>query len=194
MLKKLCAGFILLSVCALAKTTVYDFEHSTLENWSQYGTWQIESEKQNHLLSMQKRSQGAFNLCYTKDVHFLDGTLSVKLRANTGRIDQGGGLMWRVQDNDNYYIARFNPLEDNFTFYIVHSGIRSEITSAHVSLPTGWHTMRITQKGNVFQGYLDGKKYIEATDNRLQKAGGVGVWSKSDARTSFDDLRINTDK
>ena len=194
MLKMLLVASTLLSSTLFANSTVYDFEKTSLAQWHTYGTWEITQEPQQKILSMIQRSKGSFNLCYTKEITFLDGTLLVRFRANTGRIDQGGGLMWRVQDNDNYYVARFNPLEDNFRFYIVHDGWRTEIASADVHLDKGWHTMKITQKGTQFTGYLDGKKYLDASDTRLQKAGGVGVWTKADARTSFDDLTITTDK
>jgi len=194
MFKTLLVVSTLLGTTLFGKSIVYDFEKTSLSPWHTYGTWKITQDAQNKILSMMQRSQGSFNLCYTKDVSFLDGTILVKFRANAGHIDQGGGLMWRVQDNDNYYVARFNPLEDNFRFYIVKNGYRSELASADVKLPSGWHTMRIEQKGTHFKGYLDGKKYLDHTDSQLTQAGGVGVWTKADAATSFDNLTIHTDK
>jgi len=188
MLKKLFITTTLLSVLLLAKSVVYDFDKDSIDKWSTYGTWKIEEKT----LSMKKRSDGGFNLCYTKDVEFKNGSITVKFRANAGRIDQGGGIMWRVQDNDNYYVARFNPLEDNFRFYIVHDGMRSELASADVRLSKGWHSMKIVQKDNKFIGYLDDKKYLEEKNSDLNKTGGVGVWTKADAQTSFDNLTIET--
>jgi len=178
----------------LADNIHYDFEKNNLSQWKTYGEWEITKDDKEHRVSMVQRSEGSFNLCYTKDVPFLNGKVTVKFKANSGRIDQGGGLMWRVQDNDNYYVARFNPLEDNFRFYIVHDGMRSELASADVKLSKGWHTMKIKQKGDTFEGYLDGKQYLEYKDNHLSKTGGVGVWTKADALTSFDDLKIETSK
>jgi hypothetical protein len=194
MLKKILIISTLFGSTLFAKTLHYDFEKTSLLPWHTYGTWKITQNAQNKILSMMQRSQGSFNLCYTKNVSFLDGTISVKFKANTGHIDQGGGVMWRVQDNDNYYVARFNPLEDNFRFYIVKNGYRSELASANITLPSGWHTMRIEQKGTHFKGYLDDKKYLDYTDSQLRQAGGVGVWTKADAATSFDNLTIHTDK
>ncbi len=136
---------------------------------------------------------GIFNLCYTREIGFKDGEISVKFKANSGRTDQGGGIMWRVQDDDNYYVARFNPLEDNFRFYIVKNGHRHELASADVRLSKGWHTMRIVQHGDRFEGYLDGKKLLSHTDSQLPKRGGAGLWTKADAATSFDDFRVVTD-
>ena len=133
---------------------------------------------------------GIFNLCYTKKVNFKDGEISVKFKANSGDTDQGGGIMWRVQDNNNYYVARFNPLEDNFCFYIVKNSHRHELAYADIKLSKGWHKMSIVQHGNNFKGYLDGKKFLSYSDTQLSKNGGVGLWTKSDAATSFDDFTV----
>ena len=194
MFKKIILATTLASSALLAENIHYDFEKTDLNKWHTYGKWEITADGKEHRASMIERSAGGFNLCYTKDVHFRDGDITVAFRANAGRIDQGGGVMWRVQDNDNYYVARFNPLEDNFRFYIVHDGIRSELASADVKLSSGWHTMKIEQKGDTFEGYIDGKQYLEHKDAHLKKAGGVGVWTKADAQTSFDDLKIDTTK
>jgi len=194
MLKKLLITGTLLGTSLFAGETLYSFDNTDMKKWHTFGTWEITQEDKEKTLSLTERSHGSFNLCYNNDIPFLDGEVTVKFKANSGRIDQGGGLMWRVQDNDNYYVARFNPLEDNFRFYIVHDGMRSELASADVKLSKGWHTMKIEQKGDTFEGYLDGKQYLEYKDNHLSKTGGVGVWSKADALTSFDDLKIETSK
>ena len=194
MFKKIILITALASTVLLAKSTHYDFEKTDLSTWQTYGKWAITTDAKEHRASMLKRSAGSFNLCYTKDVHFNDGSITVEFKANDGRIDQGGGLMWRVQDNDNYYVARFNPLEDNFRFYIVHDGIRSELASADVKLSAGWHTMKIEQKGDSFKGYLDGKLHLSYKDTQLKKAGAVGIWTKADAQTSFDNLTIEMSK
>ena len=194
MIKKLILVTALASSTLVAKNIHYDFEKTDLKKWQTYGKWDITKEDKEHRVSMIDRSKGGFNLCYTKDVQFLEGKINVAFKANAGHIDQGGGIMWRVQDNDNYYVARFNPLEDNFRFYIVHDGMRSELASADVKLSKGWHTMSIEQKGDTFKGYLDNKPYLEYKDTHLNKVGGVGVWTKADAQTSFDDLKIDTGK
>jgi len=192
MLKKLLITATLLGTSLLATETLYNFDKTDIKTWNTFGTWKITQEEKEKTVSLTKRSSGSFNLCYNKDIAFLDGNVTVKFKANAGRIDQGGGIMWRVQDNDNYYVARFNPLEDNFRFYLVHDGIRSELSSADVKLTKGWHTMSIEQQGASFKGYLDGKLYLEYQDSRLNKTGAVGVWTKADAQTSFDNLKIET--
>jgi hypothetical protein len=178
----------------MAQDTLITFGNDSTTAWKKNAVWKVEQDSQTKVLSLIKRSSSAFNLCYNPKISFLDGSITVKFRANSGRIDQGGGIMWRVQDDDNYYIARFNPLEDNFRFYLLHDGIREEISSANVHLSKGWHSMKITQNGHHFEGFIDGKPYLKATDARLNKSGGVGVWTKADAMTSFDDLNISTSK
>ena len=136
-------------------------------------------------------SGDTFNLCWTDKVRFADGTIEVKFRANTGKEDQGGGLIWRVKDKDNYIIARMNPLEDNFRLYYVKDGGRKQLATATVKVATGtWHTMRIEQAGDTVRCFLDGVKHLEASDTHIQGPGGVGVWTKADAASSFDDLSV----
>jgi len=184
---------LLFTMNLVARSVSYDFEEGNLTHWQRNAVWQITEDKSSEVLSLIRPSQkDAFNLCYTHDVNFTDGNISVLFRANSGKIDQGGGLMWRVEDGQNYYVARFNPLEDNFRFYVVKGGERHQIASANLKLTGGWHTMSITQVGEVFTGYLDGRELLHATDNQLPHGGGVGVWSKADALSSFDDLEITT--
>ncbi len=189
-----------LVLSAQAKDFYEDFEHvgnqALPQGWKAQSTpaiWQVQQEKKNHILTLtgfKKGTHGTFNLCFTDKLAFKDGTISVRFRANSGDIDQGGGLMWRVQDQENYYVARFNPLEDNFRFYSVKEGYRKELKSSDIHLDQGWHTMKIIQKSDHFEGYLDGKKLLSCEDDTIQKSGGVGVWTKADAATSFDDFQV----
>ncbi len=184
-----------------AQTYRVDFEKPSLYTWQAVSEWAIVADPQapspTHVLSMTKNTQGfagfpgGFNCYFTQGIAFKDGNITVAFRANTGRMDQGGGIMWRVQDAHNYYVARFNPLEDNFRLYTVLGGNRSDIASASVHLAPGWHTMTITQSGDRFTGALDGKVLLHHTDRALPKSGGIGVWTKSDAETSFDNLEVN---
>ena len=193
MLKKIIFGMILISLTLLAQAITHDFEDENLSDWKTNANWMIDEDKSSMVLSLiQESNSSGFNLCYKSDVNFTDGVVSTLFRANKGKIDRGGGLMWRVQDNNNYYVARFNPLEDNFRFYIVQDAVRKEIASVDIKLTGGWHTMKIVQKDDKFEGYLDSKKMLVAKDSRLKKGGGVGVWTKADALTSFDDLVIES--
>ncbi len=140
-------------------------------------------------------SGSTFNLCWTNKVEFLNGEISVRFKPVTGRIDQGGGIMWRVQDRNNYYVARFNPLEDNFRIYFVANGHRMMINSARVRLSSDrYHTMKIVQHDDTYECYLDGKRYLHGTDERFKSKGGVGLWTKADAATRFDDFKVELEK
>ena len=135
---------------------------------------------------------GTFNLCWTDEVPFLDGRVSVRFKAVKGEEDQGGGVIWRARDRENYYIARFNPLENNFRIYYVRDGARKTLASTRVSLPAGqWHTLEILQQGNHFEGYLNGEKLLEGSNDLFTAPGGVGLWTKADAVTSFDDFSVS---
>ena len=163
---------------------------------SRLAQWQITTDPtrpkgDRQVLTLTQAGNSMFNLCYRPDIRMKNGRIEVLFHANSGRIDQGGGIMWRVQDADNYYVARFNPLEDNFRFYSVTQGHRALLcTIDGVHLERGWHTMAIEQEGALFRGFLDGKKMLECKDNRITQSGGVGVWTKADAATSFDDFVV----
>jgi hypothetical protein len=133
-----------------------------------------------------------FNIVWLPNTKAKDVDLSVAIRANKGDIDQGGGLIWRAKDPNNYYVARYNPLERNFRLYHVKDARRTQLSTAeNLRIGTGeWFTMRIVQRANLIEGYLNGQKVLEVRDATFADAGGVGFWTKADAATSFDDLVI----
>jgi hypothetical protein len=136
-------------------------------------------------------SRGTFNVFWTDSLSFLDGEVTTVFKALSGEIDQGGGVVWRVQDKDNYYIARFNPLEDNFRVYYVRDGKRKKLASVAISLPPRiWHSMKIAHHGQQIGGYLNGDKLLDVSDSTFTEPGGIGLWTKADAVTSFDDLTV----
>ena len=134
-----------------------------------------------------------FNLCVADDGSYKDVELGVAFKAVAGKKDQGGGLVWRYQDADNYYIARMNPLEDNFRVYKVVGGKRSKaFENADVKVPAGeWHTLKVKMAGDHIECFLDGKKYLDVKDDAIPKAGKVGLWTKADAQTYFDDFKVS---
>lgn len=137
-------------------------------------------------------SRGTFNLFWSPAVRFHNGSIEVSIRANSGDIDRGGGLMWRARDENNYYIARYNPLEKNLRLYYVQDGVRKMLADA-VGLGIGsneWFTLKVAHHGTRIQAWLNGKKLIETTDATFTNAGGVGVWTKADAASSFDNLAV----
>jgi hypothetical protein len=135
-----------------------------------------------------------FNLCVAQDTNFKDVEISVAFKAVKGEKDQGGGVVWCYQDADNYYIARMNPLEDNFRVYKVTDGKRAkEFQDAEVKIPAGeWHTLKVTMSGEKIECFLDGKKYLDVKDDAITKAGKVGLWTKADAQTRFDNFQARS--
>ena len=122
-----------------------------------------------------------------------DVEVTVEFKAMAGKKDQGGGIIWRYQDANNYYLARMNPLEDNYRFYKVVAGKRTQLAGEEdIKVPAKeWHTLKIKMAGEKVECYLDGKKEIEATDATFTKAGQVGLWTKADAQTYFDGFQVS---
>lgn len=130
-----------------------------------------------------------FNLCVADSPELQDVDISVQIKANGGKIDQGGGVVWRYRDANNYYIARANPLESNYRVYKVVGGKRQQLDSAEVEVPTGkWFAIRVVHRENHIECYLDGTRLLEADDAEFSTPGRIGLWSKADAVTAFDDL------
>ncbi len=130
-----------------------------------------------------------FNMLWTDAVRLRDGFVEAHVKAVDGVEDQGGGVVWRVQDANNYYVARWNPLEDNFRVYYVEDGERHQLDSFRTrGNPESWHVVRAEMVGDKITCYLDGEALLEVRDGRFPEAGGVGVWAKADALTWFDDF------
>ncbi len=135
----------------------------------------------------------AFNVAMVERVAVGDLDLSVKLKANGGKADQGGGLIWRCKDEKNYYICRINPLESNYRVYKVVDGKRTQLQSADVKTEAGkWYTLRAEMIGNKITCSLDGKKLLEASDDTFKEPGKIGLWTKADAATSFDNVIVQS--
>ena len=136
-------------------------------------------------------SNGTYNLAIADGSEHRDFALTVKVLAVSGEEDQGGGPIWRCRDADNYYVCRINPLEDNYRVYKVIGGKRKKLGSATVALSAGrWYTLSVRMKGSTITCDLDGESMLEAEDGDLPDAGMIGLWTKADAVTSFDDLTI----
>ncbi|MGA2060077.1 MAG: family 16 glycoside hydrolase [Thermoguttaceae bacterium] len=132
-----------------------------------------------------------FNLCVAEKSNYLNVDMHVSFKAMAGKIDQGGGLVWRYKDAKNYYIARMNPLENNFRLYKVVDGKRTQLATVDVKAPEGmWHTLRIVQQGNSIQCYLNDKLELEAKDETFNQPGKIGFWTKADAQTLFAGLKV----
>jgi 3-keto-disaccharide hydrolase len=150
--------------------------------------------KTGYALAQTAESPGSmFNLCVADEPSKKDVEVSVAFKAVKGQKDQGGGIVWRYQDANNYYVARMNPLEDNFRLYHVVAGKRTQIGGKEeLKVPAGeWHILKIEMEGDKIECYLDGKKEIEVTDKTINKQGKVGLWSKADAQTYFDQFTVS---
>ena len=132
-----------------------------------------------------------YNLTLIEGTAFGDVDVRVQVRGNTGQDDQGGGLIWRAKDEDNYYVCRINPLEPNFRVYKVVGGKREQLQTAQVQTQTGaWHALRAVMRGDHIECYLDGHKLLDVQDATFKDPGMIGLWTKADACSSFDDLAV----
>ena len=132
-----------------------------------------------------------FPLCIYDKLTAKDVTLSVRFKAVSGKVDQAAGLVARFRDKDNYYIVRANALEDNVRLYKVVGGSRKQFAGTKAKVSSGeWHALKLAVKGKHFQVFFDDKLLFEADDDTFKDAGKVGLWTKADSVTYFDDLKI----
>lgn len=142
---------------------------------------------------LKQSGQATYPVCIKDDTSVKDGFVEVKFKPVSGGEDQAGGVIWRAKDSDNYYIARANALEDNVTIYHTINGRRVSFKNTNTKVSSGeWHTLRVDFAGNKFTVTFDGKKVIEATDDSFKDAGKVGVWTKADSVTLFDDFNYGS--
>jgi hypothetical protein len=167
------------------------------------GRWVIQSEGANKYLAQIDRdsTRSRFAIAVLSDIVAADLDVSVRFRPVSGRVDQAGGLVWRYQDENHYYIARANALEDNVVLYKVEGGKRTDLPvkgegrtyGKKSEVPTGqWSTLRVVATGRLFTVYFNGSKLYDVEDQTFSQPGRVGVWTKADSVTQFDDLLIET--
>ena len=138
---------------------------------------------------LKQSGQATYPICIKDDTNLKDGFVEVKFKPISGKEDQAGGLIWRAKDSNNYYIARANALENNVTIYHTVQGRRTEKKRTNTKVATSqWHTLRVDFQNNHFTVTFDGKKAIEWDDDTFKDAGKVGVWTKADSVTLFDDF------
>jgi len=122
-----------------------------------------------------------------------DLRLSVKCKPAAGTVDRACGLVFRYRDENNYYLARANALEDNVRLYHVRNGKRTQLASWDGKVAANaWQTIEVEAKGNLLRVSWSGKRVIEATDATFAEAGKVGLWTKADSVTYFDDLSVTS--
>lgn len=142
---------------------------------------------------LKQSGSGTFPWCVRTAAAVEDGFVEIKFKPIAGRKDAAGGVVWRWKDGDNYYVARANALENNVSLYHTTHGKR--VTIKYVDAPVAmnrWHTLRVEFARTSIRVTLNGKLYIEQHDDHLSGAGAVGVWTKADSVTAFDDFTFGT--
>jgi len=167
------------------------------------GKWIVQAEGTNKYLAQvdADNTRARFPVAVVSDISGADVDLSVRFKPVSGRVDQAAGLVWRFQNEDNYYIVRANALENNVVLYKVEKGRRTDLPvkgegrtyGKKAQVPSGqWSTLRVVAAGPLFEVYFNGSKLYEVEDTAFSQAGKVGVWTKADSVTQFDDLTITT--
>jgi hypothetical protein len=202
--RTLCAGSAILGIqlwSTIAMAETFNFDADTVgkvpAGWITGVTgqgahrWSVETDasapsKPNVL---RQSGRGDFPWCVRADSAIADGHVEVRFKALSGAEDQAAGIVWRWKDGGHYYVARANALENNVSLYYTQAGRR--ITIKYVDAPVAgnqWHALRVEFSGTSIRVALDGKTYIETDDAHIAGAGAVGVWTKSDSVTLFDDF------
>src|SRR5262245_55025197 len=208
--------FLLATVIAFAQNTTINFESdkegeapkgftTALTGRGKPGVWVVMKDdtapsKSNVLAQTDPDPTGyRFPVCVYDGLTTKDADISVKIKAISGKGDQGGGIVWRYKDKDNYYIVRANALENNVVLYRVLNGKREDLPlraegktyGKKVKVPSGqWNTLRLTAAGNLFSVYFNGAKLYEVEDETFKDAGKIGLWTKADSVIHFDDLQV----
>src|SRR3989441_5204354 len=132
---------------------------------------------------------GTFPWCVRHRTSIEDGFVEVKFKALAGTEDRAGGVVWRWKDGDNYYVARANALENNVSLYYTEAGRRRTLKYVDAPVPANtWHTLRVEFSGQRIKVALNGETYIELDDAHIKEPGSVGMWTKADSVTAFDDF------
>ena len=153
--------------------------------------WKVEADatapSQPNVLK--QSGSGTFPWCVKQSVRITDGVVEVKIKPLAGREDQAGGLIWRFKGGDTYYLARANALENNVSLYHVEKGRRITIKYVNAQVATNqWHVLRVEFSSKTINVTFDGKRDIELEDDHIAGSGAIGVWTKADSVTAFDDF------
>jgi hypothetical protein len=142
---------------------------------------------------LEQSGSGTFPWCVRKSVSFADGFVETRFKPVSGKEDQAGGVVWRWKDGDNYYVARANALEDNVSLYYTENGSRKTLKYVDAPVKRGeWHLLRVEFLARRIRVILDGVARIEMDDNHIEGPGAVGLWTKADSVTLFDDFAYGT--
>lgn len=161
------------------------------------GGWKVTADstapsQPNVLAQRAKNTDRTLNFIQVAGTSYRNLDVSVKIRVIEGKIWQGGGLAWRGVDAANYYSLLVNPLDNSIRLYKVANSWPTELAAAQLTQVGGWHTLRVVVTENRMECYYDGKKYLDRRDTTYAKAGTVGLLTRGDAETYFDDLTVQT--
>src|SRR5436189_2858996 len=196
-----------MSNCVLAAESRETFDQSTQlpQGWQSGITgqgrakWEVISEQSapSKPNVLRQSGEATFAWAAKMDAAIKDGFVEVKINPVSGHEDQAGGIIWRAKDANNYYIVRANALEGNVVLYKTVNGKRSSLPvkgrmfgyGVDTKVPKGkWNTLRVDFRGNLFTVLFNGKTLFEVKDDTFKEAGAVGVWTKADSVTLFDDF------
>jgi hypothetical protein len=173
-----------------------DFEVGTLFDGRAAGEWSVvQTEKASSAPHVLGQLQGtgaehAYKVLLFRGTVGADVEVQVSFLPIEGKADMGGGLIWRAADDRNYYLTRANPLEQNIRIYRVVKGVRHLLNNFDQTIDVRrWHTLRVVNRGCRIEVFYDEKRVFDLCDNAFTQ-GKVGLWTKSDAITYFDDLRL----
>jgi len=172
--------------------------HDALTGQGAKGQWVVKADpsapSQPNVLAQisADKTDYRFPLAIADDGSFQNLELSCKFKAVSGEVDQAAGLVFRLKDANNYYVVRANALENNYRLYHVVNGRRVQFAGANVKVVSSeWHEVRVECVGTHITCYFDNEKKIDATDETFKEAGKIGLWTKADSVTYFDDLRVS---
>ena len=168
-----------------------DFEKENPKWTFPSGKWERRKSGESMVLAQTAETQ-PWAVAILEDQKYSDIDVTVKFRPVSGKEDASGGILFRAKDGKNYFIVRANALEDNFRLYTMKEGSRGQLASAKVDPPKlgQWSTIRVVAKGSKIQAYLNGKLHIDH-DDKTYTEGWVGLWTKADSVTEFDDLELS---
>jgi len=130
------------------------------------------------------------NLLMAVNLKLKDLDLEVRVKVISGKHNQGSGVIWRAVDANNYYLARWTGLSNNFRVYCIKDGNPKRLATVDIAAdPKAWHTIKITHQGERIVASLDGVKFMEVNDATFGEAGMIGLCTKADATAAFDDLK-----
>ena len=199
-MNRLAAGIVMtMSVSSFAASDAFD-QHKTgaaPAGWTAGVTgrgesrWSVEADSSapSQPNVLKQSGVGDFPWAVKGDTKIANGHVEVKFKPLSGRRDQAGGVVWRWKDGNNYYVARANALENNVSLYYTEKGRRNTLKYVDAPVPLNvWHVLRVEFRDKRIRVLLNGKQYIDMEDAHIAGDGAVGLWTKADSVTLFDDF------